>query len=123
MLDPHTAIFEQHRRTLEGIAYRMLGTLAEARDVVQETWLKWHAADIGTLESPRAWLITVCSRLAHDLKSEAALLGASRLSSLAAELETACAQGAPAALVQAQLERVRAELASALQAVAAQQAG
>lgn len=64
MLDQHTAVFEQHRRTLEGIAYRMLGTLTEARDVVQETWLKWHAADIGTLESPRAWLITVCSRLA-----------------------------------------------------------
>lgn len=64
MNDDHTAVFEQHRRTLEGIAYRMLGSLAEARDVVQETWLKWHAVEIGTIASPRAWLITVCSRLA-----------------------------------------------------------
>jgi CheY-like chemotaxis protein len=59
------------------------------------------------------------ARLAHDLKSEAALLGASRLSSLAAELEAACAQGEPAPRVQAQLALVRAELASALQALAA----
>lgn len=64
MLDQRTAVFEQHRRTLEGIAYRMLGTLTDARDVVQETWLKWNSVDVDTLESPRAWLITVCSRLA-----------------------------------------------------------
>ena len=64
MQDHRTTLFEQHRRTLEGIAYRMLGTLAEARDVVQETYLKWHEAEIETLDSPRAWLITVCSRLA-----------------------------------------------------------
>lgn len=37
-----TLIFEQNRRTLEGIAYRMLGTLADARDVVQDTYLKWR---------------------------------------------------------------------------------
>lgn len=64
MLDERTAVFEQHRRTLEGIAYRMLGTLTDARDVVQETWLKWNSVEVDSLESPRAWLITVCSRLA-----------------------------------------------------------
>jgi CheY-like chemotaxis protein/HPt (histidine-containing phosphotransfer) domain-containing protein len=58
------------------------------------------------------------ARLAHDLKSDAALLGARRLSALAADLEAACAQGAPAPRVQAQLALVRAELASALQALA-----
>lgn len=64
MQNENTAIFEQNRRTLEGIAYRMLGTLAEARDVVQETYLKWRGVEAGSLDSPRAWLITVCSRIA-----------------------------------------------------------
>jgi RNA polymerase sigma-70 factor (ECF subfamily) len=64
MFDEKTEIFEQHRRTLEGLAYRMLGTLAEARDVVQETYLKWYETNIAIVNSPRAWLITVCSRLA-----------------------------------------------------------
>lgn len=64
-------IFEQHRRTLEGIAYRMLGTLAEAHDVVQDTYLKWAEVDAATLQSPRAWLITVCSRKALNLLQSA----------------------------------------------------
>ncbi len=59
------------------------------------------------------------ARLAHDLKSDAALLGARQLSALAAELEAACAQGTPAPRLQAQLELVRAELASTLQALTA----
>lgn len=63
MSDQRTEIFEQHRRTIEGLAYRMLGTLAEAHDAVQETYLKWHHADITAIERPRAWLITVCSRI------------------------------------------------------------
>ncbi|MBI5164500.1 MAG: RNA polymerase sigma factor SigJ [Magnetospirillum sp.] len=66
-----TLIFEQHRRTLEGIAYRMLGTLAEAQDVVQDTYLKWREVDAATLHSPRAWLITVCSRTALNLLQSA----------------------------------------------------
>lgn len=66
-----TLIFEQNRRTLEGIAYRMLGTLADARDVVQDTYLKWNEVDAATLRSPRAWLITVCSRKALNLLQSA----------------------------------------------------
>lgn len=66
-----TLVFEQNRRTLEGIAYRMLGTLADARDVVQDTYLKWHAADVSAVQSPRAWLITVCSRTALNLLQSA----------------------------------------------------
>ncbi|HEY0922938.1 RNA polymerase sigma factor SigJ [Rheinheimera pacifica] len=64
MADQRTEIFAQHRKTIEGLAYRMLGTLAEAHDAVQETYLKWHHADITAIERPRAWLITVCSRIA-----------------------------------------------------------
>lgn len=68
-IDPG-AIFEEHRRTLEGLAYRMLGTLGEAHDVVQETYLKWHGVDPESIRNPRAWLITVCSRLAlNELRS------------------------------------------------------
>ncbi len=70
MQDEKAFIFEQHRGTLEGIAYRMLGTLDEARDVVQDTYLKFDEADLGGLKNPRAWLITVCSRLAlNQLRS------------------------------------------------------
>ena len=70
MSDDRGQTFEQHRRTLEGLAYRMLGSLAEAHDVVQETYLKWHGADLDTIREPRAWLITVCSRLAlNELRS------------------------------------------------------
>lgn len=64
MQDEKVSIFEQHRGILEGIAYRMLGTLDEARDVVQDTYLKFDEAELGRLRNPRAWLITVCSRLA-----------------------------------------------------------
>ncbi len=70
MQDHKVTLFERHRGTLEGIAYRMLGTLDEARDVVQDTYLKFDQADLGQLQNPRAWLITVCSRLAlNQLRS------------------------------------------------------
>ncbi|ESA35311.1 rna polymerase sigma factor [Leptolyngbya sp. Heron Island J] len=70
MSDERTLIFEQNRHTLEGIAYRMLGELSGALDIVQETYLKWCEIDVSTVHSPRAWLITVCSRIAlNQLKS------------------------------------------------------
>ncbi|MCG8427541.1 MAG: RNA polymerase sigma factor SigJ [Chromatiales bacterium] len=71
MLDQKTAIFEQNRSTLEGIAYRMLGMLAEAQDIVQDTYLKWQETDLDTIQNPRAWLITVCSRLALNAANSA----------------------------------------------------
>ncbi len=70
MTDP-TAIFESHRCHLEGLAYRMLGTLADAQDVVQETYLKWSRADHGNIRDAKAWLVTVCSRLAMDVLKSA----------------------------------------------------
>lgn len=63
-MDERTRLFEAHRRTLEGLAYRMLGTLADARDVVQETYLRWSQVALGEVRDPRAWLVTACARLA-----------------------------------------------------------
>lgn len=70
-MEDSVRLFEQHRRLLEGIAYRMLGTLADAQDVVQDTWLKWSRADASAISEPRAWLVTVCSRLALDVMKSA----------------------------------------------------
>jgi len=58
--------FEQHRGLLFSIAYRMLGSASDAEDIVQEAFLRWeHAAD-ADVQSPRAWLSTVVTRLAID---------------------------------------------------------
>ncbi|MGN6694166.1 MAG: RNA polymerase sigma factor SigJ [Aquihabitans sp.] len=64
------AEFEQERSRLEGLAYRITGSLATAEDVVQDAWLRWQGADREAIERPAAWLTTVTSRLALDhLKS------------------------------------------------------
>jgi RNA polymerase sigma factor (sigma-70 family) len=60
------AAFETSRARLLSIAYRMLGSRAEAEDIVQETYLKWHAQDASTLKTPAAWLTTVATRLSID---------------------------------------------------------
>ena len=58
--------FTAHRELLFGIAYRMLGRVAEADDMVQETWLRWQRQDAASIESPRAWLISTITRLCID---------------------------------------------------------
>jgi RNA polymerase sigma-70 factor (TIGR02957 family) len=55
--------FEAFRSRLEAIAYRMLGSAAEAEDAVQETFLRWQAADTGHVEVPEAWLTKVLTNL------------------------------------------------------------
>jgi RNA polymerase sigma-70 factor (ECF subfamily) len=65
-MDPQTALFQQHRQRLFGLAYRMLGTPADAEDVLHDAWLRWHAQDTATLDDPEAWLVTVTTRLALD---------------------------------------------------------
>ncbi|MFI0353176.1 RNA polymerase sigma-70 factor [Actinomadura sp. 9N407] len=55
--------FEASRPRLEAIAYRMLGSAGEAEDAVQETFLRWHAADIDRIEVPEAWLTKVLTNL------------------------------------------------------------
>jgi len=65
------ALFEAERRHLTGLAYRMLGSLAEAEDTVQEAYLRWHAVDREAVASPRAFLSTVVTRLCLDLLKSA----------------------------------------------------
>lgn len=59
-----TEVFAEHRPLLFGLAYRMLGSAADAEDVVQEAWLRWERAE--DVRTPRAWLSTVVTRLCLD---------------------------------------------------------
>ena len=62
--------FEPHRAFLSGLAYRMLGSVAEAEDVVQDAFLRWREVDRAAIAEPRAYLARVVSRLCLDrLKS------------------------------------------------------
>ena len=70
MKDRAADTFEEHRTHLLGLAYRMLGEMAGAEDVVQDAWLKWRRTSEADVRDPRAWLSTVTIRLALDaLKS------------------------------------------------------
>ena len=59
--------FETHRSRLRSLAYRMLGSLGEAEDTVQEAWLRLSRTDAAEIENLAAWLRTVVSRLCLDL--------------------------------------------------------
>ena len=61
------AAFEQARPGLLGLAYRLLGSRADAEDAVQDTFLKWQANDRGGIDNPGAWLTTVCTRHCLDI--------------------------------------------------------
>jgi len=65
------ASFEPHRRRLLGLAYRMLGSMADAEDAVQETYLRWHAADRNKVLDPRAFLMTTTARVCLDMLTSA----------------------------------------------------
>ena len=65
-MDAQTALFQQHRPRLFGLAYRMLGTPGDAEDVLHDAWLRWHEQDTQQLDDPEAWLVTVTTRLALD---------------------------------------------------------
>ncbi len=68
-MNPATSIFEAERPRLKRLAYRMLGSVAEAEDAVQDAWLRWDRAG-GGAENPRAWLVQTVTRLCLDrLKS------------------------------------------------------
>ncbi|MFM9438008.1 RNA polymerase sigma-70 factor, ECF subfamily [Janthinobacterium sp. CG_23.3] len=58
--------FAALRPRLFSIAYRMLGIRADAEDVVQDAWLRWHGSEPAALQSAEAWLVTVTTRLAID---------------------------------------------------------
>ena len=55
--------FEEHRTHLRSVAYRMLGSLSEADDAVQETWLRLSRSDTSAVENLGGWLTTVVARV------------------------------------------------------------
>lgn len=64
MTTTHEAAFESHRRALLGAAYRVLGTVQDSEDAVQETWLRWQDVDLASVREPRAFLLTAVTRTA-----------------------------------------------------------
>lgn len=68
LADARAATFEEHRSLLTGVAYRMLGSVSDAEDMVQEAWMRWSEAE--DIAAPKGWLLKVVSRLCLDrLKS------------------------------------------------------
>lgn len=65
-MDDTTRTFEHLRPRLQGIAYRMLGTTGEAEEVVQDAWLRWHAAEHAAIQNAEAWLVATTTRVAID---------------------------------------------------------
>ena len=101
-----TIEFEQHRSHLRGVAYRMLGSLAEAEDAVQEAWLRLDRADASDVANPRGWLTTIVARICLDMlrtrksRGEEALdLRADRHASTDAEQELVLADSVGLALL------------------------
>jgi RNA polymerase sigma-70 factor (ECF subfamily) len=60
------AAFARDRSLLVGVAYRMLGSVSDAEDVVQEAWLRWARVDTATVHDPRGFLVRTVTRLAID---------------------------------------------------------
>ena len=69
--DSATAVFLGLRSRLFGVAYRVLGTVAEAEDVVQETWLRWQSTDPSAVIEPEAYLVAVTTRIAINISRSA----------------------------------------------------
>ena len=65
-MDDAAQEFQEHRPLLLGLAYRLLGSMWDAEDVVQDAYLRWMSADRSEVRQPRAFLVTVVSRLALD---------------------------------------------------------
>jgi DNA-directed RNA polymerase specialized sigma24 family protein len=62
-----TERFQQHRPHLRAVAYRMLGSVAEADDALQEAWLRIRDQDPSSVENMRAWLTTVVGRVCLNM--------------------------------------------------------
>src|SRR5438045_7801976 len=58
-----TSVFEDHRGLLFSIAYRMLGSVADAEDALQDAFIRWQRASEADVRSPKAFLVTIVSRL------------------------------------------------------------
>jgi RNA polymerase sigma-70 factor (ECF subfamily) len=66
-----SASFEPHRRRLLGLAYRMLSSMSDAEDAVQEAYLRWHSTDRDKVSEPRAFLMTATARICLDMLTSA----------------------------------------------------
>ncbi|MEV6377375.1 RNA polymerase sigma-70 factor [Micromonospora musae] len=64
--EPGGGAFDKHRNLLFSVAYRVLGVAADAEDVVQDTWLKWSAADRSQVADPKSYLVRITTNLAMD---------------------------------------------------------
>ncbi|MFG2721398.1 RNA polymerase sigma factor SigJ [Streptomyces sp. NPDC048416] len=64
---PDELVFQQYRTLLFSVAYRILGTAADAEDVVQDAWLKWSAADRSKVADPKAYMTRIVSNLSMEL--------------------------------------------------------
>jgi RNA polymerase sigma-70 factor (ECF subfamily) len=60
------SVFDDHRNLLFSVAYRILGTAADAEDAVQDAWLKWSAADRSQVADPKAYLVRIVTNVAMD---------------------------------------------------------
>ena len=103
MFTDTAAAFEEHRGRIWRVAYRMPGSRAEADDVVQEAYRRWHGTSREEIRSPQAWLVTTVTRLALD-----------RLRQLRAEREHYVGPWLPEPLVAEPAPEQAAELASDL---------
>jgi RNA polymerase sigma-70 factor, ECF subfamily len=59
-------LFERNRSRLRGLAYRILGSVADTEDVLQEVYIRWHQSEVSELQSPDAWMTRVTTRLCVD---------------------------------------------------------
>jgi RNA polymerase sigma-70 factor (ECF subfamily) len=64
--EARSAIFERERRRLFSIAYRMLGSVHEAEDLLQDAYIRWHGVDVATVENSTAYLVSLVTRLCID---------------------------------------------------------
>ncbi len=96
-------LFDRSRGRLFGIAYRMLGTSADAEDILQEAYLRWHKVQAKDVETPEAWLVTVVTRLSID-----------RLRKASHERETYIGPWLPEPMITTPSPQDDAELASSL---------
>jgi len=62
----HLELFEAERGWLKGLAYRMLGSISDAEDIVQEAWIRWAQCDLAEVRSPRGYLTSIVTRLCID---------------------------------------------------------
>jgi DNA-directed RNA polymerase specialized sigma24 family protein len=64
---PQDAVLEEHRPRLRGVAYRMLGSIADAEDAVQEAWIRLSRSDLEVVQNLGAWLTAVVGRVGLNM--------------------------------------------------------